>query len=98
MSRKKYPPLKPRHVVAILRALGFSLKRQDGTAHAQWELLQGPDGKRKVVTVDMAYPELNDFLMRSIVRQSGFTRDEFYGATKKTAKTANIPWPTRPSA
>ena len=36
MSRKKYPPLKPRHVVAILRALGFSHKRQDGTAHAQW--------------------------------------------------------------
>ena len=50
------------------------------------------------MTVDMDYPELDDFLMRSIVRQSGFTRDEFYGATKKTAKTANIPWPTPPSA
>ena len=94
MSRKKYPPLKPRDVGAVLTALGFAFKRQEGS-HAQWELTQGADGKRHVVTVDTACSEFDDFLMKSIVRNSGFSRDEFYGATKKTAKAANVPEPKR---
>jgi predicted RNA binding protein YcfA (HicA-like mRNA interferase family) len=91
MSRKKYPPLRPSDVVSILKALGFVFKRQDGTAHAHWELLRCPRGQRRLVSVDMAYAEFDDFLMKNMIDQSGFSRDQFYGATKRSARKGNVP-------
>jgi predicted RNA binding protein YcfA (HicA-like mRNA interferase family) len=89
MGTRRYPPLTPSEVVAILRALGFSLKRQDGS-HAQYE--RGADGlrERALVTVDMAVTEFWEELMRSMIRQSRFSREEFYGATKQTAKKIQL--------
>ncbi len=47
---KRYPPLDRHQVEAILRKLGFVVKRQAGTSHAQWEGYI--DGRRRIVTVD----------------------------------------------
>ena len=85
MGKQKYPVLKHSEVIDIIRALGFVFKRQTAS-HAHYE--RTPDSKipeRKLVTVG-AYSEFDDDLIKSMVRQSGFSREDFYGATKKTAK------------
>jgi predicted RNA binding protein YcfA (HicA-like mRNA interferase family) len=70
--------------------MGFTFKRKEGS-HEQW--YRPADARRKaaIVTLDRAYSEIGDpRLIQSMVRQSGFTKDEFYGATKKTARKASV--------
>ncbi|MBI4443356.1 MAG: type II toxin-antitoxin system HicA family toxin [Acidobacteria bacterium] len=68
-----------------MKNLGFELKRQTGS-HAHFERNPGDGGIRRVVTVDMSKPEFWPELIRSMIRQSGQSREEFYGATKGTKK------------
>jgi predicted RNA binding protein YcfA (HicA-like mRNA interferase family) len=91
MGQRRYPPLTPSEVVAILKALGFSKKHQEG-AHAQYECAKTSEHARSVVTVDIAYREFDDMLMQSMIRQSNRSREMFYGATKRTAKKASVPF------
>jgi predicted RNA binding protein YcfA (HicA-like mRNA interferase family) len=85
MGKRKYPPLCPREVVSIVEALGFVFKRQRGS-HTQYEGL-GEDGKtRAIVTIDMGVEECWEDIIKSMIRQSGWSREKFYGATKGTAK------------
>ena len=83
MGKRKYPPLKQSEMVAILLALGF-VKDRNGK-HPCYE--RPADGKhsRRVVPVD-DYGEFDETLIKSMISQSGFTREEFYGATRSTAK------------
>lgn len=85
MGRRRYPPLTPSEVVAIVEALGFTRKRQTGS-HAHYE--RAADGKRprSIVTVDMSVSSFWEELIKSMIRQSNFSREEFYGATEKTKK------------
>jgi predicted RNA binding protein YcfA (HicA-like mRNA interferase family) len=63
-----------------LKVLGFERKATRGS-HAQYE-----NATRNKVTVDLAINEFTDFLLKSMISQSGATRELFYGATKVTAK------------
>jgi predicted RNA binding protein YcfA (HicA-like mRNA interferase family) len=83
---QKYPPLSPRDVIEILVAHGFSLEHFVGS-HAQYESVR--EGKSYKVTVKTNVDEFNDFLIKSMIRQSGLTREDFYSATKSTAKKIN---------
>lgn len=47
------------------------------------------NGEKRKVTVDMAEYEYGDFLMQSMIRQSGMNRDDFYCSHKSTAKKIN---------
>jgi predicted RNA binding protein YcfA (HicA-like mRNA interferase family) len=89
MGQRQYPRLKRSEVEAILNALGFKLKNQEGS-HCHHE--RPADGKRprSVVTVDVSEREFGEFLLRSMIRQSNFSRDEFYGATRRTATKASV--------
>jgi predicted RNA binding protein YcfA (HicA-like mRNA interferase family) len=89
MGKRKYLPLKPQEVAAIVLALGFVLKNNEGD-HRQYERAADGIHPRSIVTVDMGAGEFEDFLMQSMIRQSNFTRDEFYGATKRTARKAGV--------
>jgi predicted RNA binding protein YcfA (HicA-like mRNA interferase family) len=89
MGRRKYPPLTPSDVRDIVSALGFNRKRKVGS-HAQYERPAGTDGQRRVVTIDEAEDQFDDFLIKSMIQQSGYSRDEFYGATRKTARRAGV--------
>ena len=91
MGQRYYPPLTPAEVVAVLKQLGFEFKVQHGS-HAQYEHAAKSKIPRSVVTVDMAEDEFGDFLMSSMVRQSNRSREEFYGATKRSAKNASVPF------
>ena len=84
MGKRKYPPLKHREVVQIITSLGFTLIRQE-SSHAQYELAASGTRKRAVVTVD-DYDDFEEKMIKNLISQSGFTRDQFYGATPKTAK------------
>lgn len=89
MGQRKYPPLTPAEVESILRALKFEYKRQEGS-HRHYERQKDDTHPRSIVTVDMTVKEFDDFLIKSMVRQSNFTREQFYGATKRTAKRASV--------
>lgn len=73
---KKLPLLKPREVEANLRSLGFTFKRQDGS-HRQYERTADGSRPRSVVTVDVGKRQFSKDLMKSMIRQSNFTADEF---------------------
>jgi predicted RNA binding protein YcfA (HicA-like mRNA interferase family) len=89
---RKLPKLKPREVKANIKALGFVWKRTDGS-HETWERL--PDKiitTRKTVQVDVGKAQFDDFLMKMMIRQSGFSRDEFCtGVMKSVPAAAAIP-------
>src|SRR5580704_15576301 len=89
MGQKKYPPLTPSEVEAILRGLKFEFKRQEGS-HRHYERPADGLRPRSVVTVDMTEKEFDDFLIKSMIRQSNFTREQFYGATRRTARKASV--------
>jgi len=83
---KKHPPLKPSEVISILRARTIIYIGTEGS-HAQYEGMI--KGKKRKVTVDMSEPEFDDFLIKSMIAQSGLSREEFYCSTKNTAKKIN---------
>ena len=89
MGRRRFLPLTPAEVCAILTQLGFRFKIQEGS-HAQWERPADGTRRRAVVTVDMKEKDFGSTLMQSMVRQSNFSHDEFYGGTKKTARKASV--------
>lgn len=84
---KKYPPLSYQEVLAILKIRGFTFKDQEGS-HEQYEGVI--KGKTRKVTVDRNDSPYDDFIIKSMLQQSGLTRDEFYTATKTTAKKINM--------
>lgn len=89
MGRRKYLPLTLAEVREILVALQFSKKRKIGS-HEQWERVARGGRARSVVTVDEGKSEFDDYLVKSMISQSNFSRDEFYGATKRTARRAGL--------
>lgn len=46
--------------------------------------------KQPSFRVDVHYKEFDNSLMHLIVRESGFDRKQFYGATKHTARRACV--------
>lgn len=85
MGGRSYPPLTPGEVVSILVRLGFIEVRCDGS-HRQFEKAATSTMTRRLVTVDASVSSFGIDLMKSMIRQSGYARETFYGATKKTKK------------
>lgn len=85
MGSRRYPPLTPSEVVAVVTSLGFTFKRQAGS-HAHYERPASGEKTRAVVAIDMSVSEFWEEAIKSMIRQSQHTREEFYGATKRTAK------------
>ena len=72
----KLPLLKPREVEANLKALGFVHVRTIGS-HKQYERIADGTRKRAIVTVDVGKAQFSRELMKSMIRQSLFTQEEF---------------------
>ncbi len=79
---KKYPPLSLREVEAILRALGFEYSHSEG-GHDFYKAHHS--GRNWKVTVDPKESPFNDFLIKSMIKQSGYSWEVFYGATRSSA-------------
>src|ERR1051326_4318418 len=85
MGQRKYPTLTPSEVQSILKRLGFTMDRKEGS-HEQWECPKTDRYPRSIVTVDVGYPEFSVERIQNMIRQSNRSREEFYGATKRTAE------------
>lgn len=83
---KKFPPLTRGEIIEILKARGFAEIRHKGS-HGHYE--GTTHGKRRLATVDDSIDEYCDDLLKSIIHQSGLSRDEFYRSTKSAAKKIN---------
>ena len=59
----------PREVLRVLRSAGFYVQHQTGSHTTLASSTQQPR--------DGAYPPLPTFVLMSIIRQAGLTRDEF---------------------
>ncbi len=71
----KLPVVSGKEVVKALQKTGFSVARQKGS-HVH--LIKREEGKILHVTVPVhGNKDLNSFVLRSIIRQSGFTPEEF---------------------
>ena len=71
------PILKPREVVALLEALGFSELRQKGS-HKQF---RHPDGRCTTVPFH-AGRDISPILLRQIAKDIGLTVDEFINRSR----------------
>jgi len=79
---RRYPPLTVDEVRSILKAWGFTPERTDGSHCTYSGLIKD---RVRYVTVDLHYPEFDDKMIKSTISQSGLNREQFYGATKRTA-------------
>ena len=91
---KKYPPLTPAEVIAILLARGFVLHRTSGS-HAHYR--GAIKGVKCLVTVDVHYKDFDVERIKDMIQQANLSREEFYGSTKRTAKKINLISPEYPT-
>ena len=83
MGQKKYPPLTPNEIVAILKARGFRWDRNSGDHQFFSRYL---NGKEHLPQVDMGVPQVSDYWLKLTITESGLSREDFYCSTKATAK------------
>jgi len=89
---KKLPLLKPKEVQTNIKNLGFKYKRTDGS-HETWERLADALLPRKVVTVDVGKRQFSKDLMKRMIRQSGFSADEFCTGVMNKPTPTPVPKP-----
>jgi predicted RNA binding protein YcfA (HicA-like mRNA interferase family) len=85
---RRYPPLTLAEVKAILTCWGFVAQSRKRGSHCQWERRESE--RVFAVTVDEGINEFDDFLIKTMIQQSGLTRDQFYSGCKSAAKKANL--------
>lgn len=83
---KRYPPLSQIEVIQILEARAIVFDRSKGS-HSHYEGMVR--GKRRLVTVDNSIETYHRKRLKTIISQSGLTREEFYCSTKHTASKIN---------
>ncbi len=84
---KRYPPLTPTQVIAILLARSFVLDRTRGGHSYYTGMIRG---RLRHVTVSTHYTEFSTELIQDMIAQAGLTRDEFYGSTHDAARKVNL--------
>lgn len=79
----KYKPLKYRDVVIILRNLGFTQESGTGSSHQTWVLRRNDISFAVTVAFHGTNREFRPGTLGSMIRQSGYSKKEFYEALKK---------------
>ncbi len=90
---RKYQTLTPAEVIAIIRARGFVYDHSRGSHEYYCAEIRG---RTHHVTVDKHYKQFSVERIRDMIDQSGLTREEFYGSTKRTARKINLIAPKYP--
>lgn len=75
-----FKPLSCKEVKQILASFGFEPDRQKGS-HQHWKAIV--KGKMRLVTVDCPKQPFVRRLLKSMVRQSGYTIEEWYQQLEK---------------
>lgn len=74
-------PVKTKEFIAVLRELGFEPKRTNGS-HEQWEHAFF-NGQRRNVTVDDHHSPFTKWLLKSMLKQAGLKKKEFFQCLEK---------------
>jgi predicted RNA binding protein YcfA (HicA-like mRNA interferase family) len=89
MGQRKYPPLQPREIEEILIARGFVFKKSKGD-HKYY--VHNVNGRTYIAQIDMGNPVYNDKWIKLVIKEAGMTREQFYSATKSTARKVGLHW------
>mgnify|MGYP001419128834 CR=1 FL=1 len=89
MGQRKYPPLSTDQVIRILIALGFVEIKKRGKGDHRFFILER-NGQTYIPQVDNGCPEYSDDILKLLIDETGFTRKQFYGATRSSAKKINL--------
>jgi hypothetical protein len=85
------PPLERRHVVAVLRANGFEVIRQDATDHERFKgTVRGKTCLVDVDHLDEFAPRRDTPLYYMVRNQLGLSYKEFYAGHPDTARMAGL--------
>jgi len=87
MGQRKYPPLTPEEIVAILIARGFTFQNSKGDHNYYFHIVKN---KKRIVQVDMGNPQYENKWVKLVIDETGMTRKQFYCSTKGTAKKINL--------
>lgn len=79
----RYKPLKYREVVTIIKNLGFSQEIGTGSSHQTWVLKRASKSYAVTLAFHGTNLEFRRGTLNSIIRQSGFSKEEFYKALEK---------------
>lgn len=79
----RYKPLKYRDVVSILKNLGFTQESGKGSSHQTWVLKRNDISYAVTVAFHGTNQEFRPGTLGSMIRQSGYSKKEFYEALKK---------------
>lgn len=82
----EFKPLKYREVTKILKNLGFKKETAESTSHQTWVLKRNETFYAVTLAFHRSNLEFKRGTLGSIIRQSGFTKKEFYQALKKKRK------------
>lgn len=72
----KLPPLTCKQVKSALVAMGFELRKGNGSSHEKW--VKTGDGTRWIVTVDCPKAPFSNDLIKSMAKQAGRPTKEFH--------------------
>jgi predicted RNA binding protein YcfA (HicA-like mRNA interferase family) len=87
MGQRKYPPLTPAEIIAIVIARGFILHHTKGD-HKYY--VHTVKGEKRIMQVDTGNPLYTDHWLKLVITQSGMSREDFYCSTTSTAKKINM--------
>ena len=91
MGFRMYPPLTTGEIQEVLRARGFRI-RNTNSSHQQWGISATNYTPAYLVTVDTNYAQPCEKLLKTMIRQSGLSREQFYGSAKGSARKASVPF------
>lgn len=83
MGQRKFPPLTPAEIIAILIARGFTFHHSEADHNYYYCEVKG---KKRVMQIDTGNPLYSDYWLKQTIKETGMTREQFYGSTKSTAK------------
>lgn len=79
----RYKPLKYRDVAGILKNLGFIQEGGTGSSHQTWVLKRNDKSYAVTVAFHGNSQEFRPGTLNSMIRQSGYSKAEFYKAITK---------------
>lgn len=82
----KFKILKYREIITILKNLGFTQEPGTGSSHQTWTLKRNDKNFAVTVAFHGTNSEFRPGTLSSMIRQSGFSKREFYKALKKKTK------------
>jgi predicted RNA binding protein YcfA (HicA-like mRNA interferase family) len=86
MGQRRYPPLTPKEIIAILIARGFTFHHSEGDHEYYYCEVRG---EKRVMQVDTGNPLYTNYWLKQTIKETGMTRRQFYCSTKRTAKKIN---------